>query len=134
MTIEHTFIMIKPDAIKAGKIGKIISRIEDKGYRIQQAELMTLTPGVVRDHYAHLLDKVFYPKLEAYILSGPVLAMVIEGESAIEGMRRLMGPTNSLEASPGSIRGDFGTDVTYNAIHGSDSATSAEIEIRRFFG
>lgn len=95
MSIERTFIMIKPDAIKAGKIGKIISRIEDKGYRIQQAELMTLTPDVVRDHYAHLLDKVFYPKLEAYILSGPVLAMVIEGESAIEGMRRLMGPTNS---------------------------------------
>ncbi|XJS10835.1 nucleoside-diphosphate kinase [Aerococcaceae bacterium WGS1372] len=134
MTIQQTYIMIKPDAVLSGKVGRIISRIEDKGYRTIQAKLMTLTADLVKEHYAHLLDKPFFPKLEAYILSGPVFAMVVEGECVIEGMRRLMGPTNALEANPGTIRGDFGKDVTYNAIHGSDSIESAEIEIKRFFG
>lgn len=134
MTVQQTYIMLKPDATKTGKMGKIISRIEEKGYRITRAQLMTLTPELVREHYAHLLEKPFYPKLEAYILSGPVFAMVVEGEEVIEGMRRLMGPTDSTQANPGTIRGDFGTNVTYNVIHGSDSLEAAEVEIKRFFG
>lgn len=134
MTVQQTYIMLKPDATKTGKMGKIISRIEEKGYCITRAQLMTLTPELVREHYAHLLEKPFYPKLEAYILSGPVFAMVVEGEEVIEGMRRLMGPTDSTQANPGTIRGDFGTNVTYNVIHGSDSLEAAEVEIQRFFG
>lgn len=134
MTIQQTYIMLKPDAIQAGIVGAIITRIENKGYQIKKAQLMELDPATVKDHYAHLIDKPFYPKLEAYILSGPVFAMVVEGDEVIEGMRRLMGPTDSLQAAPGTIRGDFGRDVTYNIIHGSDSVEAAEIEIQRFFG
>lgn len=134
MTVQQTYIMLKPDAVERRLVGEIISRIEDKGYSIIQAKLMTLTKDVIADHYAHLTDQPFYPKLENYMLSGPVFGLVVEGEEAIQGMRSMMGPTNVFDAAPGTIRGDFATDLTYNVIHGSDSLESADIEIRRFFG
>lgn len=134
MTVQQTYIMLKPDAVERRLVGEIISRIEDKGYSIIQAKLMTLTKDVIADHYAHLTDQPFYPKLENYMLSGPVFGLVVEGEEAIQGMRSMMGPTNVFDAAPGTIRGDFATDLTYNVIHGSDSLESANIEIRRFFG
>ena len=134
MTVQQTYIMLKPDAVERRLVGEIISRIEDKGYSITQAKLMTLTKDVIADHYAHLTDQPFYPKLENYMLSGPVFGLVVEGEEAIQGMRSMMGPTNVFDAAPGTIRGDFATDLTYNVIHGSDSLESADIEIRRFFG
>lgn len=134
MTVQQTYIMLKPDAVERRLVGEIISRIEDKGYSIIQAKLMTLTKDVIADHYAHLTDQPFYPKLEKYMLSGPVFGLVVEGEEAVHGMRSMMGPTNVFDAAPGTIRGDFATDLTYNVIHGSDSLESADIEIRRFFG
>ena len=134
MTVQQTYIMLKPDAVERRLVGEIISRIEDKGYSIIQAKLMTLTKDVIADHYAHLTDQPFYSKLENYMLSGPVFGLVVEGEEAIQGMRSMMGPTNVFDAAPGTIRGDFATDLTYNVIHGSDSLESANIEIRRFFG
>lgn len=134
MTVQQTYIMLKPDAVERRLVGEIISRIEDKGYSIIQAKLMILTKDVIADHYAHLTDQPFYPKLENYMLSGPVFGLVVEGEEAIQGMRSMMGPTNVFDADPGTIRGDFATDLTYNVIHGSDSLESADIEIRRFFG
>ncbi|HBY90754.1 nucleoside-diphosphate kinase [Ruoffia sp. FAM 24228] len=134
MTVERTYIMLKPDAIQRQLMGEIISRIERKGYQIVQAKLMNLDSKTIANHYAHLLEQNFYPKLEAYMLSGSVFAMIVEGEEAIQGMRSLMGPTNVFEAMPGTIRGDFATDLTYNTIHGSDSPEAAEIEIKRFFG
>lgn len=134
MAVEQTYIMLKPDAIQRQLMGEIISRIERKGYQIVQAKLMDLDSEIIANHYAHLLEQNFYPKLEAYMLSGPVFAMIVEGEEAIQGMRTLMGPTNVFEAMPGTIRKDFATDLTYNTIHGSDSPEAAEVEIKRFFG
>ena len=134
MLTQQTYIMLKPDCVKRGLMGDVISRIEKKGYQIVQAKLMQLNVPLIAEHYAHLLDKTFYPKLETYLLSGPVFAMIVEGPDAIQGMRNMMGPTNVFEATPGTIRGDYATDVTYNLIHGSDSVENAAIEIARFFG
>ena len=125
--------MLKPDCLKRGLMGEVISRIEKKGYRIVHAKLMTLDAAIIAEHYAHLIDKPFYPKLEQFMLSGPVFGMVVEGEEVIQGMRAMMGPTNVFEAAPGTIRGDYATDVTYNLIHGSDSLETAKAEINRFF-
>ena len=134
MLNEKTFIMLKPDAVKRRLIGEVISRIENKGYQITQAKLMSLDEEVIAEHYAHLQDKPFYTNLERYMSSGPVFTMVVEGVNVIAGMRQLMGPTNVYEALPGTIRGDYANDMTENIIHGSDSEDSATIEIKRFFG
>ncbi|MGX7104491.1 nucleoside-diphosphate kinase [Globicatella sanguinis] len=130
---QQTYIMLKPDCLKRGLMGEVISRIEKKGYRMVQAKLMTLDTSIIAEHYAHLIDKPFYPRLEQFMLSGPVFGMVVEGEEVIQGMRAMMGPTNVFEAAPGTIRGDYATDVTYNLIHGSDSPETAKVEINRFF-
>ena len=130
---QQTYIMLKPDCLKRGLMGEVISRIEKKGYHIVQAKLMTLDASIIAEHYAHLIDKPFYPRLEQFMLSGPVFGMVVEGEEVIQGMRAMMGPTNVFEAAPGTIRGDYATDVTYNLIHGSDSPETAKVEINRFF-
>lgn len=133
MTKQQTYIMLKPDAVKRRLIGEIISRIERKGYQIVQVKMMELDQTIIAQHYDHLVHEPFYPKLEAFMLSGPVLALLVEGEGAIQGMRNMMGPTNVFEAPVGTIRGDFATDVTYNLIHGSDSEENAKAEIERFF-
>ncbi|WIK67457.1 nucleoside-diphosphate kinase [Globicatella sanguinis] len=130
---QQTYIMLKPDCLKRGLMGEVISRIEKKGYRMVQAKLMTLDASIIAEHYAHLIDKPFYPRLEQFMLSGPVFGIVVEGEEVIQGMRAMMGPTNVFEAAPGTIRGDYATDVTYNLIHGSDSPETAKVEINRFF-
>lgn len=134
MLTQQTYIMLKPDALKRQLLGEIITRIEKKGYQIVQAKLMQLDASLIAEHYVHLLDQPFYPKLETYLLSGPVFAVIVEGPDAIQGMRNMMGPTNVFEAAPGTIRGDYASDVTYNLIHGSDSVENAAIEIARFFG
>lgn len=134
MALQQTYIMLKPDAVERRLMGEIITRIEKKGYRILQAKLMHLDKAILAEHYAHLTEKAFYPKLENFMLSGPVFGMIVEGEEAIQGMRSMMGPTNVFEAAPGTIRGDFACDVTHNIIHGSDAPETAEAEIKRFFG
>lgn len=133
MAIEKTYIMLKPDCIKRGLMGKVISRIEKKGYKIVDAKMMRLDETVLREHYAHIVDKPFFPEIVEYMTSGPVLAMIVEGESAVKGMRILMGATKFEEAAAGTIRGDFAFCTTENLIHGSDSAENAKIEINRFF-
>lgn len=133
MAIEKTYIMLKPDCIKRGLMGEVISRIEKKGYKIIDAKMMRLDETVLREHYAHIVDKPFFPEIVEYMTSGPVLAMIVEGESAVNGMRILMGATKFEEAAAGTIRGDFAFCTTENLIHGSDSAENAEIEINRFF-
>ncbi len=133
MAIEKTYIMLKPDCIKRGLMGEVISRIEKKGYKIVDAKMMCLDETVLREHYAHIVDKPFFPEIVEYMTSGPVLAMIVEGESAVKGMRILMGATKFEEAAAGTIRGDFAFCTTENLIHGSDSAENAEIEINRFF-
>lgn len=133
MAIEKTYIMLKPDCIKRGLMGEVISRIEKKGYKIVDAKMMRLDETVLREHYAHIVDKPFFPEIVEYMTLGPVLAMIVEGESAVKGMRILMGATKFEEATAGTIRGDFAFCTTENLIHGSDSAENAEIEINRFF-
>ena len=131
--MERTYIMLKPDALKRGVAGEIISRIERKGYKIVEAKTMQLGEEILKEHYAHMADKPFFPELVEYMTSGPVLAMIVEGPDVVLGMRILMGATKFEEAAPGTIRGDYAFCTTENLIHGSDSVENAEIEIKRFF-
>lgn len=133
MATERTYIMLKPDCIKRGLMGEVISRIEKKGYRITNAKMLNLDEKILREHYAHIADKPFFPGIVSYMTSGPVLAMIVEGENAVKGMRILMGATKFEEATAGTIRGDYAFCTSENIIHGSDSVENAEIEINRFF-
>ncbi|KAF3305686.1 nucleoside-diphosphate kinase, partial [Carnobacterium sp. PL24RED07] len=130
---QKTFIMLKPDVLKRGLMGAIISRIEDQDYFIERAQVMELDKQMVAHHYAHLLNEDFYPELESYMLSGPVFAMVVTGDNVIDGMRKIIGTTDPRDAAPHTIRADFARNVTENAIHGSDTEENAAIEITRFF-
>lgn len=131
--MERTYIMLKPDALKRGVAGEIISRIERKGYKIAEAKTVMLTEEILKEHYAHIADKPFFPEVVEYMVSGPVLAMIVEGPDVVQGMRILMGATKWEEAAPGTIRGDYAFCTSENLIHGSDSVENAEIEIKRFF-
>jgi nucleoside-diphosphate kinase len=133
MAVENTFIMLKPDCLKRGLVGEIISRIEKKGYRIIAAKMMMLDAKFLYVHYAHMSDRPFFSDILKYMLSGPVLGLSISGENAVLGMRLLIGATDINEAKPGSIRGDFATSIMNNLIHGSESAESAKVELARFF-
>lgn len=132
--MERTYVMLKPDAYKRGLMGEIIKRIENKNFKIVDMKMMTLTEEIVRDHYSHIADKPFFPEILEYITSAPVVAMIVEGNGVVDSMRKLMGPTDALEAPAGTIRGDLANDKGENLIHGSDSVENAEIEIKRFFG
>ncbi len=134
MAIEKTYIMLKPDCIKRKLMGRVIARIEDKGYDIVDAKMMNLDEAILKEHYSHLADKPFFPEIVEFMTSGPVLGMIVQGENAVKGMRNLMGPTQFEEAIAGSIRGDYAFNTGENIIHGSDSPENAEIEIKRFFG
>lgn len=134
MALERTYIMLKPDALKRGLVGEVISRIERKGYKIADCKMMTLDEPILREHYAHIADRPFFPDIVEYMTSGPVLAMIVEGENAVKGMRIIMGATKFEEAQAGTIRGDYAFCTSENIIHGSDSVENAAIEIERFFG
>ena len=133
-SIERTYSMIKPDAVRDRKVGEIITRIERSGLTIERMELAYITREQADANYSHLKDKSFYENLMAFMTGGPVVKMVISGLGAVNKMRSLMGATNPQDALPGTIRGDFAVDINSNVIHGSDSVENAEIEIRRFFG
>jgi nucleoside-diphosphate kinase len=133
-TTQRTLVLLKPDAVARGLMGEIISRIERKaGWRITALELRTLDRATLEQHYAEHVGKPFYEPLVAFMESGPTAALIVEGESVIEGVRALAGKTNPLEAGPGTIRGDFATITRENLIHASDSEASAEREIKIFF-
>ena len=134
MAIEKTYSMIKPDGVRNGHIGEIVNRFERAGLKVERMELGNVTPEQAKENYAEHEGKPFYDGLITYILSGPVVKMVISGENAVAKCRALMGATNPVEATPGSIRGDFGLCMDENVIHGSDSPESAEREISIFFG
>jgi nucleoside-diphosphate kinase len=126
--------MLKPDAIERGLMGAVISRIENKGYKIVDAKMMNLDEAILKEHYAHIADRPFFPEIVEYMTRGPVFGMIVEGENAVKGMRIIMGATKFEEATAGTIRGDFANTTAENVIHGSDSVENAEIEIKRFFG
>ncbi|MDR1775622.1 MAG: nucleoside-diphosphate kinase [Actinomycetes bacterium] len=134
MAVEQTYLMIKPDAVARGQVGRIVSRIEDTGLQILRMELATLTAQQAAANYAEHEGKPFYEGLISYITSGPVVKLLVSGEGAVAVCRKLMGATNPADAAPGTIRGDFGLSVDANVIHGSDSVESAEREVALFFG
>jgi len=131
--MEKTLIILKPDAFAKRKVGATIARFEDAGFNIVAAKMMRLDSALLTDHYAHIADKPFFPEIEAFMSSLPVLVMVLEGKKAIERTRNLVGPTNSLVAPAGTIRGDWGSDMMLNIVHASDGPESAALEIKRFF-
>ncbi|MFC3038927.1 nucleoside-diphosphate kinase [Virgibacillus xinjiangensis] len=131
--MEKTFLMIKPDGVQRNLIGPIIARFEAKGFKLAGAKLMTISDELAEKHYGEHKDKPFFGELVDFITSGPVLAMVWEGEDVILTARSMMGKTNPKEAASGTVRGDYGLTVGKNIIHGSDSAESAEREIALFF-
>ncbi len=132
--MEKTYIMLKPDAVRRGLIGEIIGRIEKKGFNITNIKMFTLDEPILREHYAHITDRPFFPDVLSYMVSGPVVGMIVQGENVVKGMRNFMGPTKYLDAPAGTLRGDYSCNDRENLIHGSDSPETAEIEIKRFFG
>ena len=133
MALETTLILCKPDAVSRSLTGEIISRIERRGYVITAMKLMQLSGDKAREHYGEHKDKPFFNDLVSFITSGALVAMAVEGENAVEGMRQIIGATNPLSAAPGSIRADFGQTIGRNMVHGSDSKASAERELAIFF-
>ncbi|MFC4078089.1 nucleoside-diphosphate kinase [Salinithrix halophila] len=131
--MEKTFLMVKPDGVQRGLIGEIISRFENKGYKLVSGKLMTVPRELAEQHYAEHKERPFFGELVDFITSGPVFAMIWEGEDVITTARQMMGKTKPSEAAPGTIRGDFGMTVGKNIIHGSDSPASAEREISLWF-
>lgn len=131
---ERTYCMIKPDAVARGLVGRIVTRFEEVGLKVERLELGVVTDEQAAANYAEHQGKPFYDGLVAYITSGPVVKMVLSGPDAVAVVRKLMGVTNPKEAAPGTIRGDFGLSLDANIVHGSDSVASAEREIAIFFG
>jgi len=130
---QKTLILIKPDGVQRGLVGEIISRLERKGLKIVALKMLRVNEELARRHYAEHIDQPFYPALEKYITSSPIVAMVVSGPDAVAVVRLMVGPTNGLTAPGGTIRGDFSTSNRLNLIHASDSETSAEREIATFF-
>ncbi len=133
MAVERTLVLCKPDAVERGLVGEVVDRLERKGLRLVAMDLRVLDEAVAKAHYAEHEGKSFFDELVSFITSGPLVAICVEGLDAVAAVRVLMGPTNPVQAPPGSIRGDYGLDIGRNLVHGSDSAASATREIELFF-
>ena len=131
--MESTFVMVKPDGVRRGLVGEVISRFERKGLVLRRMRMLTIDEELAARHYAEHTEKPFFADLVSFITGGPVVAMEWEGEQAVTVARTLMGTTNPREAAPGTIRGDFGIEITENIVHGSDSPDSAARELALFF-
>ena len=131
--MERTLVLLKPDCVERRLTGRVIARFEDKGLDIRAMRLMRITPQLAKRHYAEHVHKGWYPELEAFITRGPVLAMIVEGPEAIRVVRDMVGVTNGLKATPGTIRGDYSTSQQMNLVHASDSPESAGRELEIFF-
>ena len=130
---ETTLILLKPDCVSKKLCGEVIGRFERAGYSILGTKALRLGPEILREHYAHIAEKPFFPEVERFMSSGPVIAVALSGENAINGVRTLLGPTDSKKAEKGTIRGDFGVDMMVNVVHASDSPENAAAELKRFF-
>jgi len=131
--METTLIILKPDAVQRGLIGRIITRFEEKGFTVVGAKMMRISPELAATHYEQHRDRPFYEKLVSFMTRSPVLVLALRGRKAIEISRRMMGATFGADAEPGTIRGDFGVSNSFNLIHGSDSPEAAERELALFF-
>ena len=132
--MERSLVLVKPDAMHTGSGGAIISRLEGQGLRVLALKMLHVDRDLAERHYAVHKDKPFFESLVNYITSAPIIAIVFEGEGAVERIRKIMGATDPAKAEPGTIRADFGVNIERNAVHGSDSVENAEKEIRLFFG
>jgi len=131
--VERTLVLIKPDAVQRGLIGNILNRFERKGLKVVGLKLMELSDEILDDHYSHLSDKPFFPRIKSFMRSTPVIAICLEGFEVVDTVRALCGITNSREAASGTIRGDLGMSIQCNLVHASDSIETAEVEVPRFF-
>ena len=131
--MERTLILLKPDCLEKQVAGQVISRFEEKNYGIIATRMVQLDDALLAEHYAHVADLPFFPEIAAFMSSRPVLAMILEGDNVVQGVRDLLGPTDSTTAPKGTIRGDLGTDRMRNVAHASDSPENAQVEIERFF-
>jgi nucleoside-diphosphate kinase len=134
MAAGSTLLIVKPDAVRRGLTGEVLRRVEAKGLRIAEMRMMQIDRSQAEEHYGEHSEKPFFSELVGFITSGPVVVARVEGEQAVLVLRTLIGPTDPAAAPPGTIRGDFGTIITENLVHGSDSAVSAERELKLFFG
>ncbi len=131
--MDRTLVLVKPDGVKRGLVGEVITRFERLGFTLKAMRLMRIDEGLASRHYAEHIGKRFYADLVEYIGSGDVVAMVVEGDAAVEIVRKVMGVTNGREAAPGTIRGDYAVNINENIVHGSDSLESAAREVALFF-
>ena len=131
--MQRTLVLVKPDGVRRGLAGEVISRLEKKGLTLVRMELRTLDRATAEEHYGEHKERPFFGELVEFITGGPLVALVVEGPNAVAGTRRLMGVTNPTEATPGSIRGDYALEIGQNLVHGSDSEESAAREIGLFF-
>ena len=133
IAMDKTLIILKPSTIQRGLIGKVIDRFQQKGLTVAGIKMMKLDETILREHYAHLVDRPFFPSLLRSMMATPVIVMCLKGKDVVEVVRAMTGATNSRKAAPGTIRGDFGMSGQENIIHASDSNENAEIEVNRFF-
>jgi nucleoside-diphosphate kinase len=131
--MERTLIIFKPDCMEKRHVGNVLDRFERAGFSIAGCKMVQLTAKVLREHYAHVAGLPFYPEIEKFMSSRPVIVMALEGHSVVRKVRDLLGPTDSRKAPKGTIRGDFGTEMMRNVVHASDSVENAKIEVARFF-
>lgn len=137
--MERTLILLKPDAVQKNVCGKVIARFEEADFRIVGCKMMELSSEILREHYAHIADKPFFPSVKEFMQSAPVIAMVFEGENVVNRVREMLGVTDSAQAAPGTIRAEWGDKDSANSkmkniAHASDSREAAEQEVKRFFG
>jgi nucleoside-diphosphate kinase len=131
--MQKTLIIYKPDCMAKKHVGDVLNRFENAGFTVVGCKMIRLTPELLREHYAHVASKPFYPEIEEFMSSLPVIVMALQGDNIVQKVRDLLGPTDSKKAAKGTIRGDFGTDMMVNVVHASDSDENAAIEIARFF-
>lgn len=131
--MEKTFVIFKPDAMEKRVVGTVLSRFEAAGFDVIGCKMGRLSPTLLREHYAHVASKPFYPEIEAFMSSRPVIMMALQGENVVQRVRDLLGPTDSRKAPKGTIRGDFGTEMMKNVVHASDSVENGKAELARFF-
>jgi len=134
MNHEITLILVKPDAVAEGLTGQVLARLEKEKMKILNCRMLRLDGPLLKEHYSHIAHLPFFPEIEKFMSSGPVIALALQGPKAIERVRELLGPTDSTKAPKGTIRGDWGKDKMHNVLHASDSAETAKAELRRFFG
>ena len=131
--MQKTFVIFKPDCMEKHLVGSVLSRFEAAGFDIVGCKMARLTPALLREHYAHVADKPFYPEIEQFMSSRPVIMVALKGADVVQKVRDLLGPTDSRKAAKGTIRGDFGTEMMKNVVHASDSDENAKLELARFF-